>query len=140
MEQIKPSASFHFFVVVLVSQKLQGSKKDDLANRDLLVMVGHLSEGNQLAEDEPDVNHFEVGGEGQLLHHTCEDCRHHQHVCQVNRQGSLEEEGLKEGGGKGDHHEQDGGQVGAHHLAHDLPPKHNGHTYSLRRCAYVAEI
>ena len=103
-------------------------------------MMNHLGEGNQLAENKPDVNHFEVGGEGQLLHHAREDRRHHQHVRQVHRQGSLKEEGLEEGGGKGDHHEEDGGQVGAHHLTQDLSPQHNGHTYSLFRCTLVPEI
>ena len=93
--------------------------------------MAHLSKGDELAEDKPEVNHLGIGGEGQLLHHTREDRRHHQHVCQVHCQGSLEEVGLEEGGGKGDHHEQDGGQVGAHHLAQDLPPEDNGHTYTL---------
>ena len=33
--------------------------------------------------------------------------------------------------------EQDGGQVGAHHLAQDLPPENNGHTYSFLRSTLV---
>ena len=99
--------------------------------------MAHLSKGDELAEDKPEVNHLGIGGEGQLLHHAGEDCRHHQHVGQVHCQGSLKEVGLEEGGGKGDHHEQDGGQVGAHHLAQDLPPENNGHTYTLLRSTLV---
>ena len=79
--------------------------------------MDHLSKRDQLAKDEPEVDHLGVGGEGQLLHHTGEDCCHHQHVCQVHCKGSLKEIRLEEGGGKSDHHQQDGGQVGAHHLA-----------------------
>ena len=71
--------------------------------------MDHLSEGDQLTEDKPDVDHLQVGGEGQFLHHAGEDGRHHQHVCQVHGQGGLEEERLEESGGKGDDHEEDGG-------------------------------
>ena len=62
--------------------------------------MAHLRKWDELAEDEPQVNHLGIGGEGQLLHHTREDRRHHQHVCQVHCQGSLKEVGLEEGGGK----------------------------------------
>ena len=89
--------------------------------------MDHLCEGDQLAKDKPEVNHFWVGGEGQFLHHTCEDGRHHQHVRQVHRQGSLEEERLEEGGGKGDCSQKKGGEVGGHHLACDLPLHYNHH-------------
>ena len=69
-----------------------------------------------MAEDQPKVDHLDVGGERQLLNHTGEDGRHHQHVGQVDGQGSLEVSRLEEGGGKGDHQEEQGGQVGAHQL------------------------
>ena len=67
--------------------------------------MDHLCEGNELAEDKPEVDHLGVGGEGQLLHHAGEDGRHHQHVGQVHTQGGLKEERLEEGGGKGDDQE-----------------------------------
>ena len=51
--------------------------------------MDHLSERDELAEDEPEVDHLGVGGEGQLLHHACEDCRHHQHVGQVHRKSCV---------------------------------------------------
>ena len=82
----------------------------------------HLGEGNQLTEYQPEVDHLWIGGEGQLLHHADEDGRHHQHVGQVHCEGGLKEERLEEGGGKGDHEEEKGGEVGGQHLAHDLPP------------------
>ena len=69
----------------------------------------HLRKGNKLAEDKPVVDHLQVGGGGQPLHHTDEDGRHHQHVGQVHCQSGFEVDRLEEGGGKGDHHEEDGG-------------------------------
>ena len=65
---------------------------------------GYLYKGHQLAEDEPVVDHLRVGGERQPFHEADEDGRHDQHVGQVHREGSLKEERLEEGGGKGDHH------------------------------------
>ena len=50
-----------------------------------MLLMDHLSKRDELAEDQPEVDHLGVGGEGQLLHHACEDCRHHQHVGQVHR-------------------------------------------------------
>ena len=67
---------------------------------------------SHLAKDQPEINHLGVGGEGQLLHHADEDGRHHQHVGQVHSEGGLKEERLEEGGGKGDHHEEEGWEVG----------------------------
>ena len=72
----------------------------------------HLSKGHQLAEYQPEVDHLGVGGEGQLLHYTDEDGGHHQHGGQVHTQGGLKEERLEEGGGKGDHEEQEGREEG----------------------------
>ena len=37
--------------------------------------MDHLSEGDQLAEDEPEVDHLGIGGEGKFLHHAGEDGR-----------------------------------------------------------------
>ena len=76
---------------------------------------------------QPEVDHLGVGGERQLLHHADEDGRHHQHGGQVHAQGCLKEEGLEEGGGKGDHEEQEGGQKGRQHLAHYPPFQDDGH-------------
>ena len=43
-----------------------------------------LSEGNQLSEDQPNVHKLHVGGGGQLVHDRDEECRDHQHGCQVD--------------------------------------------------------
>ena len=51
--------------------------------------LDHLNEGDQLAKYQPEVDHLGVGGERQLLHHACEDCRHHQHVGQVHRKSCF---------------------------------------------------
>ena len=96
-------------------------------------LLAHLYKGHQLAEDEPVVDHLWVGGERELLHDADEDGRHDQHVGQVHREGGLKEERLEEGGGKGDHHEQDRWQVGRQHLTHDLSTKNNGHPNAFLR-------
>ena len=84
-----------------------------------------------MAEDKPDVDHLWVGGERELLHDADEDGRHHQHVGQVDGEGSLEEERLEESGGEGDHEEEEGGEVGGQHLTDDLPLQEDHHTYSF---------
>ena len=71
----------------------------------------HLYKGHQLAEDEPVIDQFWVGGERELLHDADEDGRHDQHVGQVHREGGLKEERLEEGCGKGDHQEQGRGKI-----------------------------
>ena len=100
-------------VVLLRSDEFLGGQKD------------HLSEGNQLTENQPIVDKFGVGGVGQLFHHADEDGRHHKHVRQVHCQGSLEEEGFEEGGGKGDCQQKKGREVGDHDLAEELSLHHN---------------
>ena len=74
-----------------------------------------------MTKDQPNVNHLQRGCCGQSVHHAGEDGGHDQHVGQVHSEGSFEVDRLEEGGGKGDHEKKDGGQVGGHHLAHDLP-------------------
>mgnify|MGYP001256469091 CR=1 FL=1 len=91
----------------------------------------HLGEGNQLAEYQPEVDHLWIGGEGQLLHHADEDGRHHQHRCQVHTQGGLKEDGLEEGGGKGDGQQKEGREVGGHNLTDELPLHHNQHSQAI---------
>ena len=96
----------------------------------------NLNERNHLAEDQPDVNHLDVRGGGQALHLADEDGGHHQHCGQVHTQGCLKEEGLEEGGGKGDCSQKEGREVGGHHLACDLPLQNNFHTYALLAMSY----
>ena len=115
-------------VVLLRSDVFLGSQKD------------HLSEGNQLTENQPIVDKFGVGGVGQLLHHADEDGRHHKHVRQVHCQGSLEEEGFEEGGGKGDHQEKEGWKVRGHDLAHDFSFQDYGHFYAIFWCVDISII
>ena len=82
---------YHFLLFSCVySVVLHRSEEDD------------LSKGNHLAENEPDVDHLDVGGGGQALHLADEDGGHHQHRGQVHTQSCLKEEGLEKSGGKGD--------------------------------------
>ena len=87
----------------------------------------NLSKGNHLAEDEPDVDHLDVRGGGQALHFADEDSRHHQHGRQVHTQGRLKEEGLEEGGGKGDCSQKQGWEISRHQLARQFPPHRYKH-------------
>ena len=90
-----------------------------------------FDEGHQLAEDQPDVDHLDVRGGGQALHLADEDGGHHQHGGQVHGERGLEEDRLEEGGGVGDRHEEDGGEVGGHHLGRHLPPHPGHHLHAL---------
>ena len=62
---------------------------------------------------------------------------HHQHGGQVDTQGCLKEDGLEEGGGVSDHHEEERGEVGGHHLAQDLSLHINCHFDSLSGLIYI---
>ena len=103
----------------LLSEVLHGSEEH------------HLGKGNQLAEDEPVVDHLGGRGGGQALHLADEDRCRHQHGGEVDAEGCLKEERLKEGGGKGDCSEKKGGEVGRHHLTEDLPLHRKNHGDSL---------
>ena len=128
--EIKLSQDLSFvliFFLRFLSVKLDEGGNDDLNKR------------NQLAHHQPHVDHLDVGGGGQALHLADEDRCHHQHGGQVHTQGCLEEEGLEEGGGVGDHHEEERGEVGGHHLAHDLPLQYDRHFDSLSRSIYIVQ-
>ena len=86
-----------------------------------------LKEGDNQAEDQPDVDHLHVRGWGQLLYLAGEDGRHHQHDGQVDCQGVSKEFFVKEDAGEGDEQQEDGGQEGGEHLRRDLPLQHNLH-------------
>ena len=104
------------------------------------MLVSKVFRVSHLAEDQPEVDHLGVGGEGQLLHDADEDGRHDQHRRQVHAQAGLKEEGLEEGGGEGDGHEEDGGEVGDQHLAHDLPLEDDDHPHPLIWVARVSQF
>ena len=80
-----------------------------------------------VTENQPDVDHLDVRGGGQALHLADEDGRHHQHRCQVHTQGCLKEEGLEEGGGKGDRCEENGGEIRCHQLTCHLSFQNKNH-------------
>ena len=44
----------------------------------------NLKEGNKEDKDEPDVDHLDVGGLGEVLGHRDEHRDQHQHHCQVH--------------------------------------------------------
>ena len=84
-----------------------------------------LCKWNQLREDEPDINHLDIGGGRQRLRHADEECGQHQQRGQVHRHHRLEVEGLEEGGGVHDEENQDRWQVGGEHFIDDPPVHHN---------------
>merc|ERR1712004_892979 len=108
--------------LLLLPEILDGSEKH------------HLGKGNQLAENEPDVDHLDVRGGGQALHLADEDGGHHQHGGQVHTQGCFKEIRLEEGGGKGDRCQKKCGEICRHQLTHYLPFQTHGH---LQRCSSI---
>ena len=78
-----------------------------------------------MREDEPDINHLDIGGGRQRLGHADEECGQHQQRGQVHRHHRLEVERLEEGGGVHDEENQDRGQIGGEHFIDDPPVHHN---------------
>ena len=116
------------------SEKNNFSKRHKLRKLDL-----ERKNFPHLAEDQPEVDHLWVGGQGKLLHHANEDGGHHQHVGQVDGEGGLEEERLEEGGGEGDHQKQKGRQKSAHHFAQDFSLQNNGHPNALCWIRFISK-
>ena len=90
-----------------------------------------LKEGDNQAEDQPYVDHFHVGGGGQLLYLAGEDGGHHQHDGQVNSDDIGKEVSVKEDGDKGDEEQEDGGEVGGQQLSGNLPLQLQGHDHHV---------
>ena len=90
-------------------------------------MLSHLKEWDHQIENEPNVNHLDVGGLGQVLRDGYEHGCQHQHHSQVDgdnglvhdalvhymqsRSACLKEEGLEVVGHVGDDDEKQGGDV-----------------------------
>ena len=91
------NAFFWFTDVTAAVRTLNCSSEDD------------FKEGDNQAEDQPDVNHLHVRGGGQLLYLAGEDGRHHQHNGQVDCKRIAKHVSFKEGGGVGDEEKEDGG-------------------------------
>ena len=129
------------FIELTLTTVLHRSEKNNFSKRHKLRKLD-LERKNfpHLAEDQPEVDHLWVGGQGKLLHHADEDGGHHQHGGQVHTEAGLEEEWLEESGGEGDCHEQDGGEVGDQHLAHDLPLEDDDHPHPLLGVALVDQL
>ena len=91
---------FRFTKATAASGTLHRSSEDD------------FKEGNNQAEDQPNIDHLHVRGGGQLLNLAGEDGGHHQHDGQVHGNDITKEIFVKEGGGEGDKEQEDGGEVG----------------------------
>ena len=90
-----------------------------------------LKEGDNQAEDQPDVDHLHVRGGGQLLYLAGEDGGHHQHNGQVDSDYISKEVFVKEGGGKCDEEQEDGGEVGGHQLCGHLSSQLYAHVHHI---------
>ena len=90
-----------------------------------------FKEGDNQAEDQPDVNHLHVRGGGQLLYLAGEDGGHHQHDGQVHSNGIAKQVFVKEDGDKGDEEQEDGGEVGGQQLCSNLPLQLHGHVHNI---------
>ena len=80
-----------------------------------------FEEGDNQAEDQPDVDELHVRGGGQLLYLAGEDGGHHQHDGQVHSNDIAEQVLVKEDGDQGDEEQEDGGEVGGQQLCDNLP-------------------
>ena len=100
---------------------------------------GRLNQGERKrdkeAEDQPEVDHLGVRRWWELLYLAGEDCRHHQHDGQVDRDGVSKEVRLEEYGDEGDEKKEDGGQEGGQQLGGDLPLQQNLHDHKLVKFA-----
>ena len=85
----------------------------------------HLYKGNELAEDEPDVDVFDIGCLGQGLHHGDEDRCQDQHIGQVYGQSGLKIFSFEECGGESDANEKEGWEIGPKQLTHHPPLQHH---------------
>ena len=108
-----------FTDVAAAAQTLNCSSEDD------------LKEGDNQAEDQPDVNHLHVRGGGQLLYLAGEDGGHHQHNGQVDLSCITKELLVKEDGGKADEKQEDGGEVGGQQLCGNLSLQCEGHVHHV---------
>ena len=90
-----------------------------------------LKEGDNQAEDQPDVDHLHVRGGGQLLYLAGEDCGHHQHDGEVDSSGVAKQLPIEEDGDEGDEEQEDGGEEGGQQLGGDLPLQDDGHDHKL---------
>lgn len=70
-----------------------------------------LHEGDAEHEDEPHVDHLDVGRVGQVVGHGDEERGEHEQRRQVHRHDGLEEERLEEVGAERHQADQDGGKV-----------------------------
>ena len=91
----------------------------------------YLKEGDNQAEDQPDVDHLHVRSGRQLHYLAGEDGGHHQHDGQVHGDGVAKQALVKEDGDKGDEEQEDGGKVGGQQLCGNLPLQHNRHDHQL---------
>ena len=89
-------------------------------------------EGDEEADNEPDIDHLGVRRGGQLFYLGREDGRHDQHDGQVHGEASLEVFGFEEGGHVGGDQQEQGGQVGGQHLRLDLPLQGDDHVHLKR--------
>ena len=69
----------------------------------------NFKEGDNQAEDQPDVDHLHVRGGGQLLYLAGKDGGHHQHYGQVDSNYVAEEVIVEKVGGIHNEEEEDGG-------------------------------
>ena len=85
-----------------------------------------LHEGDELGEDQPDVDHLDVGRGREGLGDGDEESGEDEECSQIDHDDSLEEEGFEEGGGVHDGKDEAGREVGGQELVHDPPLEDQG--------------
>ena len=59
-------------------------------------MYQYQDKGDHEVEDQPDINHLDVGSLGELVVYANKHCREDKHGCKVNRNNSFKEKILKQ--------------------------------------------
>ena len=81
-------------------------------------MENDLGKGNELAKDEPDVHHLDVGGGRETASHTDEQGGEDQEGGQVDSDDGFEEKLLEKVGAVDDDHDEKGRDINCHDGIH----------------------
>ena len=111
--------------MAVAGHTFDGSSKDD------------FKEGDNQAEDKPDVNHLHVRGGRQLLYLAGEDGGHHQHDGQIHGDDIAKEVFVEEGADEGDEEQEGGGEICRQKLCGNLPLEFQGHIYHIAELLFT---
>ena len=77
-----------------------------------------LGKGNELAKDEPDVHHLDVGGGRETASHTDEQCGEDKEGGEVDRDNGFKEKLLEKVGAVDNDQDEEGRDINSHDSIH----------------------